>query len=154
MTTFFDSDAAIERLTDGMLMHRLPKEMWTHAAHFAGTLWLLRHRPDVAPERDMPGFIRGYNESVGGRNSDSEGYHETITLASIRAARGFLAGRDGMPLHAVVDALMASRLGDKNWLLDHWSRARLFSVEARRGWVAPDVQPRPFKRSSPSTTGG
>lgn len=144
MTAYFESDAAIERLTRAMLGHSLPKEMWTHVAHFAVTLWLLRHRPGLVLERDMPEFIRSYNESVGGVNSDTAGYHETITRASIRAARAFLARYEGVPLHEVVDALMASRLGDKNWLLGHWSKERLFSVEARRVWVEPDLTPLPF----------
>jgi hypothetical protein len=30
------------------------------------------------------------------------------------------------------------------WLLDYWTRARLFSVEARRTWVEPDLKPLPF----------
>ena len=32
-------------------------------------------------------------------------------------------------------------MGDKAWPLTHWSRERLFSVEARRGWVDPDLKP-------------
>ena len=50
-------------------------------AHFAASLWLMRHRADLDLPRDMPDLIRRYNEAVGGVNSDTEGYHETITLA-------------------------------------------------------------------------
>ncbi len=144
MTRHFESDASIARIADGLLGRTLPKREWTHAAHFATTLWLLRHRPDLDLARDLPDIIRGYNLSVGGVNSDSEGYHETITQASLRAARSFLEGRADVPLLGVVDALLASRLADKAWLLDHWSKDRLFSVAARRGWVEPDLQPLPF----------
>jgi hypothetical protein len=38
-------------------------------------------------------------------------------------------------------ALMQSALGDKNWPLVHWTKATLFSVEARRHWVEPDLSP-------------
>jgi len=41
----------------------------------------------------------------------------------------------------VNDALMAGPLGRSDWPLAYWSKARLFSVEARRGWVEPDVKP-------------
>ena len=63
-------------------MH-LPREEWTHAAHFAAALWLMRYRPELEPAAVMPGLIRAINESVGGVNDDTAGYHETITQASL-----------------------------------------------------------------------
>jgi len=137
----YASDAEIERLAHGLLACSLPKAEWTHAAHFAATLWLMRHRPDLDLPAALPGIIRAYNESVGGRNTDTEGYHETITQASLAAARTFLAGRpDAEPLRATVAALMASPLGKPDWILAFWSRELLFSTPARRGWVEPDLQ--------------
>lgn len=70
--------------------------MWTHAAHFAATLWLLKCKPEIMLEEEMPVYIRAYNEAIGGANTDTSGYHETITRASIKAARAFLgeAGRE------------------------------------------------------------
>ena len=145
MTTCFESDAAIARVVEGMLGHTLPKSGWTHAAHFATALWLLRHRPDIDLPREMPGLIRSYNESVGGVNSDTEGYHETITQASLRAARAELARHGAqVPLHQIVNALMASPLGRPGWLLDYWSKDLLMSAAARREWRAPDLKPLPF----------
>lgn len=138
------SHAEIERIASGFADLSLPKAEWTHQAHFATALWLLLMRPDILPERDMPAMIRRYNESVGGVNSDTSGYHETITQASIRMARSLLAGlpADIGPAQALA-ALLASPLGDKDWLFAYWSRARLMSVEARRGWVEPDITPLP-----------
>ncbi len=145
MAVHYPGDAAIARLGEGLLDRSCPKEEWTHAAHFAATLWILRHRPDVVPERDMPGLIRAYNEAVGGVNDDMSGYHETITQASLRAARAFLGGQaPRRPLHEVLDDLMATPLGRSDWLLACWTRERLFSVEARRSWVEPDRAPLPF----------
>jgi hypothetical protein len=145
MTFHYPDDAAIAALADGFLACRLPKAEWTHAAHFATTLWLVRHHPARDLPHAMPGLIRAYNESVGGVNSDTAGYHETITQASIRAARAFLAGRPAEEsLHLGVDALMAGALGKSDWPLAYWSRERLFSVEARRGWIDPDRQALPF----------
>jgi hypothetical protein len=77
-------------------------------------------------------------------NSDTAGYHETITQASIRAARAFLAADPETSLFRTCNALMTSPLGDPDWLLAYWSRARLFSVAARRTWVDPDMRPLPF----------
>ena len=140
MTKYFASDRAVERVGLGLIDRSLPKPEWTHAAHFAATLWLLRHRPDIRLAEHMPDLIRAYNAATGGANTDHEGYHETITQASIGAARRFLNGFPASrPLHEIVDLLMASPLGHPDWLLVHWSRARLFSVEARRGWLEPDL---------------
>ncbi|MDO6413889.1 hypothetical protein Q4F19_05805 [Sphingomonas sp. BIUV-7] len=150
MSLFYSDDDAIARLGTAFLDLSLPKAEWTHAAHFATTLWLLGARPDIVPERDMPALIRAYNASVGGVNDDHNGYHETITQASIGAARAFLAERPaGEALHETVDALMAGPLGISGWPLVHWSRERLFSVAARRDWVRPDLAPLPFAEAEP-----
>jgi hypothetical protein len=140
----FTSDEEIVTIGRGLLDRTLPKTVWTHAAHFAATLWLLRCRPEVEISREMPGIIRGYNEATGGANTDTSGYHETITQASIRAARAFLVEAPPRPLFVTCNALMHSRLGAPEWPLEYWTRPRLFSVEARREWVEPDIKELPF----------
>jgi len=139
----FDSDAAVERIGRGLLDRSLPKAEWTHAAHFAAAFWLLR-QPDMDPMRDLPGLIRDYNEATGVANTDSGGYHETITVASLRAARAWLNITPSAPLHRVLNELLLSKYGRSDWLLAYWSKAVLFSVAARRAWVEPDLRPLPF----------
>jgi hypothetical protein len=134
-----NTEAEIDRIARGLIDRTLPKAEWTHAAHFAAALWLLRDRGDAA-FRDMPMLIRAYNESTGVANTDSSGYHETITLASLRLARAWLLERPGKALHTSLAELLASAHGRSDWLLAHWSQARLFSVAARRGWVDPDLR--------------
>jgi hypothetical protein len=135
----FTSDGENIAIGHGLVTRTLPKSEWTHAAHFAATLWVLAHHPDWDAARTMPELIRAYNEATGVSNSDTSGYHETITQASIRAARAFLVERREMPLYEVCNALMESPLGKSDWILTYWSRERLFSVEARREWVEPDL---------------
>jgi hypothetical protein len=142
--THFNSDTEIAAIGAGLLDRSLPKPRWTHAAHFAAALWLISYRKDLDASRDMPGFIRAYNEATGVANTDAEGYHETITQASLRAARSFLEQDPKRALFATCNALMASPLGKSDWLLAYWTRTRLFSVEARRRWVGPDLKPLPF----------
>ena len=133
------SDDDIERIARGLIDRTLPKSRWTHAAHFATALWLLRHRGDAA-FHEMPPLIRAYNESTGVANTDTTGYHATITVASLRLARAWLAARPDMPLHAALADLLGGPYGRSDWLLAHWSRERLFSVIARRSWVDPDLR--------------
>lgn len=135
----FTSDEEIDRIASGVLDLSLPKAEWTHAAHFALALWLLRHRDDVPAL--IPGIIRAYNEATGIKNTDTAGYHETITQASVRVARVFASGfAPDHPLYDVVNKLMASELGRSDWLLAYWSKERLFTPEARREWVEPDLK--------------
>lgn len=142
MTKHYADDHAIERVALGMIGRILPKREWTHAGHFAAALWILRHRPEQA--RRMRALISAYNESTGTPNTDSGGYHDTFTQASMRAAAALLAAYPERPLHELIDVLMESDLGRSDWLLAYWSRERLFSVEARRGWVEPDLRALPW----------
>jgi hypothetical protein len=125
------SDADIERIGRGLMDLSLPKSEWTHAAHFAAALWLLR-RPDMNATRDMPGFIRAYNAATGVPNTDTGGY------------RAWLAARSHLSLHTALEELMASPFGRSDWMLGYWTKPVLFSVAARRGWIGPDRKPLPF----------
>ena len=136
----FKSDAEIEHIGEGLLARTLPRPEWTHEAHLAATTYLLTCRPDVDIDQALPGIIRSYNESVGGVNSDSEGYHETITRAFLHGVRLFLTeAGPRAPLHELVNALLLSPMGRCDWPLRFYSHGRLFSVEARREFVLPDL---------------
>ncbi len=142
---YFTDDDAIEHVASGIIDHTLPKSEWTHAGHFAVALWLCRHRPDLAKADAIRTLITQYNEATQTPNTDTSGYHHTITLASMRGAAFCLAGHaETVPLHIVHAALMTSRLGSPDWLLAHWCREILFSVAARQNWVEPDLHPLAF----------
>jgi hypothetical protein len=115
--TRFTSDDGIIAIGRGLLDRTLPKSDWTHAAHFAAALWLLSCRRDLDASREMPPLIRAYNVATGVANTDTGGYHETITQASIRAARSLLAANPGIPLFARCNALMESPYGNPEWPL-------------------------------------
>jgi hypothetical protein len=136
----FASDAEIEHLAEGLLGRSLPRAEWTHEAHLAATTYLLLRRPDVDMDKELPGIIRRYNESVGGVNSDTEGYHETITRVFLHGVRLFLEEADrSEPLHELVNELLLSPMGRRDWPLRFYSRERLMSLEARRAYVPPDL---------------
>ncbi|WP_369026880.1 hypothetical protein [Qipengyuania sp. RANM35] len=139
------NDKAIERIALGLIDTSLPKADWTHAAHFAAALWILRHRPDLAPPEEFKRLIWRYNEATGTPNTDTSGYHHTITVASLRASRHVLESASGKtPLYVVLNRLLESAYGSRNWILAYWEEDTLFSVEARKGWVEPDRAHLPF----------
>ncbi len=140
----FVSDAVIERIGEGLLARSLPRPDWTHEAHLAATAYLLIRRPDLDLDKQLPDIIRRYNASVGGVNDDTQGYHETITRLFVHGVRLFLAEADpDAPLHELVNALLLSPAGRREWPLGFYSAERLFSVEARRHFVPPDLKPLP-----------
>jgi hypothetical protein len=141
---FFHSDAEIEHIGEGLLACTLPKSEWTHEAHLAATTWLLKRRPDIAIDAELPGIIRRYNESVGGVNDDTQGYHETITRTFLHGVRLFLGTVPsgtvpGPPVHELINELLLTPMGRRDWPLRFYSPALLFSVEARRHFVPPDL---------------
>jgi len=119
----------------------LPKTSWTHTAHFVVGLWYLSHHPlPDAIERIRKGIFR-YNEAVGTINSDTSGYHETLTLFYIHHISVFL-GKHPTPKNflEVLQELLKSKLLDKDFPLNYYSKARIMYVEARRKWIEPDLR--------------
>lgn len=136
----FATDSEIGHIGEGLLARTLPRPEWTHEAHLAATAYLLLKRPEIDLDERLPAIIRTYNESVGGVNSDSEGYHETITRVFLRGVRLFLAEADSsQPLHVLVNQLLLSPMGRRDWPLRFYSPERLYSAEARRHFIQPDV---------------
>ncbi|MES2444323.1 MAG: hypothetical protein V4574_15960 [Pseudomonadota bacterium] len=139
----FATDAEIVHLGEGLLACSLAREEWTHEAHLAACLYLLAERPDVDVDAEIAGLISRFNESVGGVNDDRGGYHDTITRAYVAGVRAFLAETPETGLRERVNALLLSPAGKREWPLRFYSHALLFSVPARRGFVAPDLEPLP-----------
>ena len=140
----FADQEAVARVGDGFLARTLPKTEWTHEAHLATTAYLTLRHPEIDLDEALPGLIRKYNESVDRVNDDTQGYHDTITRAYLHGVRLFIdAGDRAAPLHEIVNALLHSPFGKRDWPLHFWSKERLMSVGARRSFVAPDIKPMP-----------
>jgi len=122
----------------------IPATEWTHETHLTVGLWhVARFGADAALARLRAG-IRALNAVHGTVDSDTRGYHETITAAYVRLLGGFLGGRPAdEPLDDAVAALLAGPLAARDVLTRHYSRPLLFSPAARRGWVEPDLEPLP-----------
>jgi hypothetical protein len=143
----FSSDEEIRHIGEGLVACALARSEWTHEAHLAACTWVLRERPDILPERDLPVIIRRFNESVGGINDERQGYHETITQCFIRGVRLYLDRTLEPTLALEVNGLLQAPEGKRDWPLRFFSSERLFSVEARMGWIEPDLAPLPQLRA-------
>jgi NTE family protein len=132
----------VEDLAARFAVPSLRDAEWTHVAHLAVGAWHVdRYGADDALLRLRDG-IRRLNVSLGGTNTPTSGYHETITAAYVRLITAFLeACPSGLPLDARVKRLLASPLAGRNMLFTFYSRDRLLSTEARAAWVEPDLAP-------------
>jgi len=118
----------------------ITKREWTHEAHLTVGLWHVhRYGADEALPRLRVG-IRRLNESHGGVNSDTDGYHETITAAYVQLLAGYLDA-SALSLSETVAALLQSPLAAKTVLFTFYSRDRLMSTAARAAWMEPDLAP-------------
>jgi hypothetical protein len=119
---------------------RIPKELWTHEAHVRMAWLYLRRRPlgEVIPH--VRRAIQRYNASLG----NTEGYHETITLAYLVLIDERIDRDSGDETFATFSAAFPSLLDRRlSALLEHYSREVLFSDEAIRTFVEPDLVPLP-----------
>lgn len=122
---------------------KLPRARWTHAAHLAVGFWYLLHNPPGAALSLARERIKLHNEGVGTANTDNGGYHETITRAYLHGIAEYQSRHPGTPPLESLLLLQSSPLNNSDWLLQYYSRDRLFSVQARRNWVEPDLKPLP-----------
>ena len=118
----------------------LPREEWTHAAHLTVALWhLLQFDWPEAVARVRSG-IKRYNAAHGIVTTPTGGYHETLTLFWLRTVRAFLEAErnEARALVHLANDLTATH--EKGLPLTHYTRALLFSPEARADWVEPDLR--------------
>ena len=132
------SDEHAAHILAGLHDRTLPKTEWTHGAHLTAAVALLGEGGLAGALGTMPDLIRRYNEAAGGRNTDTEGYHHTITVFYLNAVAAFCAEQPDTSIGGQATALLSSPLADPNYPLTYYSKDVLFSVEARRGFVAPD----------------
>jgi hypothetical protein len=136
--------SAVEAIAARFEAASIAKHEWTHEAHLTMGAWhVARFGAAQALERLRAGIL-ALNDAHGTINSDTGGYHETITRAYVRLIAAFLRARPaGEEIDTSVAALLASPLAARDALMRHYSKPLLFSTAARRGWVEPDLDPLP-----------
>ena len=138
----YANEAAAVAVVAAFRARTLPGVDWTHQAHLTVGLWhVIEFGEGRALDLLREGISR-YNESVGVANSDTRGYHETLTRFYVWAAAVFAKEADrSRGFLALVNGFLASPIASKLAPFGFYSRDRLLSVAARHGWVAPDLRP-------------
>jgi hypothetical protein len=118
---------------------RLPKARWTHGAHLLTGAWYVHQLGEAAATDKMRLCVRRYNEAVGGKNTDTSGYHETITVLWIKLLSKLLD--ESQPIGRAEFACLAVKRfeTDRGILQRYYDFDLVNSVEARRHWVPPTI---------------
>ncbi len=137
-STEFEIDDLLTRFENQTLAH----EEWTHSAHLAMAALAVLNHGDQALDY-IRTHIKRLNTAQGVVDTPTRGYHETLTVAWIAVVRAELKtiseeDTRQKKVNAVVEAFQ-----DKTILLRYYSRDLIMSLEARHGFVEPDLEPLP-----------
>jgi hypothetical protein len=140
MPTLPVTESEIDRFIAAFEGCTLPKEEWTHGAHLlTGACYVHAMGREPALER-MRECVRRYNISVGGKNTETSGYHETITVMWIRLLDG-LRREAGSMERAAFASLAVERFEPRRAVFrEYYDFDVVASTEARLQWVEPTLK--------------
>ncbi len=119
----------------------LPLDKWNHRGHLTVALWYLsRHDRATATNLIRQNLLR-YIAAHGILTTKDSGYHETITLFFMHVLSKHLGEAATIDSIVGLTNQLIETYGDKNLPLQYYSKKRLMSLEARTGWVEPDLKP-------------
>ena len=129
------TSADIEKLIRSFDNSTIPKNLWTHEAHLAMAIWYSQKYTEEEALDTVRKKIKALNEFHGTPNSDSEGYHETLTIFWLENARQFIKDKASLSLDKICNSFILSEKGHRLYPLEFFSKEVLFSLEARKKWV-------------------
>lgn len=139
MNQLYQSDQEIEQLVDSFLQRTLDKSLWTHAAHLSTAIWHLKQYDVHEATCRMKSAIISYNLAVGGQNTGTGGYHETMTLFWMDILQIFVHDNPGLSLKDTCNKLLAGKLADRTLPFNFYTKELILSPLARARAVVPDL---------------
>jgi hypothetical protein len=135
---------ALESFLRGFEECTLHKSEWTHGAHVAAAGAYLYDSPDFNITPVLPlvrDRIRAFNLSVGGANTATSGYHETLTHFWLFIVAKHL--RSNLPVSRLDAARKAvAAFGEQRTLhAQYYSGDVVKDTAARQSWRTPDLLP-------------
>jgi len=129
----------IENMIGLFETRKLPKEKWTHQSHLIAAVWYLMKYPQNKVFNILSENIIEYNKSVGTPNSNTSGYHETITWFWLNEVQKFLDKKKYKSIANACKNIINSNLVNRQYPLTFYSEQLLFSSEARKKLLMPDL---------------
>jgi hypothetical protein len=119
----------------------LPKAEWTHHAHvIVAAAFIRTYGIDEAVSRLRAG-IKKYNVASGGENTDTAGYHETITMFWIAKVWEFLETHSHLvEIDELVGAMLDGEFNNSHYPMVYYTKEFLMRTDARKNFRAPDLK--------------
>lgn len=142
------TQSEFDHIINGFRAKTLPAKEWTHEAHLIAGLWHVANFGFDEALVKMRENIKTYNEATGGQNTDSSGYHESITVFWVWILNEFwkVNSIDNQDFERICNAYLKSKYCDRNVAFHFYTREKLLSREARLAFVEPDIQAFDFER--------
>jgi GNAT superfamily N-acetyltransferase len=134
----------LEGLLAEFLDRTLPAAEWTHHAHLRVGLMLGRRLPPCELHPALRENIAAYNVSTGNRNTDTTGYHDSITGFYAAVLGAFSRATLSLPVDEAARRLVQSPLADRAIVKRAYEPQTLTTVAARRAfapWDHADFDP-------------
>ena len=117
----------------------LPKSEWTHDAHIVVAFWYNWNYNFNEALQLVKDNIISYNNEVGTKNSDTSGYHESLTKFWMILAKNHLLMNEFESLEGAISSFLKNISSARDTALLYYSKEVLFSKKARKKWVNGDL---------------
>jgi len=120
----------------------LPKEEWTHNAHFAvAFVYIDNYKTIENSLSKIRVSIKDYNIAIGTENNENSGYHETLTIFWLTVVFEYCALKNRSNTNATYLEFIQTSFANPKFPLHFYSKELLFTKAARLNWVEPDLRP-------------
>ena len=138
MTDHYQNEKEIEAVVRGFESCATTAADFKHASHLTVAVWYLSQGSIAEALEKMRANLFRFVDHHG---VSREKYNETITLFWLKLAQKFLDQADKNSSLVETTNRLIEALGDAQSVFDYYSRERLWSPEAKRMWVEPDLKP-------------
>jgi hypothetical protein len=136
---FLQSTATLEAFVADWHAHRLPREAWTHGAHVGVCAYYAFDHDEAATLAIMRPGIRTFNESIGGQNTATSGYHESVTRLWVMAISAHLRAHPTSSRWEAARSAVSRFVSPHEVLQQCYSFDVIGDIRARAEWVPPDL---------------
>ena len=134
----FRTNEEIHHLVESFENRTIAKSDWNHNAHLVVGLYYCHTLPFAVAKNIMRDGICWLNDTHGTPNTETSGYHETLTVFWLKRIWNYLDEIvESRSLFTLANEI-SEKFHDPNLPLQYYSREVLFSAEARRDYLPPD----------------
>lgn len=138
MNKYYEQYSEIEAVVKGFESCSTPKDDFTHLKHLTvAVFYLYDSNEREATDRMRAGLLRFLNHHGVGEAK----FHLTLTVFWIKILRTFVLQLPPKTSLLEMTNLSLEHFSNSRVVLDYYAEKRLFSAEARQGWIAPDLKP-------------